>query len=67
MNRSYLLLSALPDSTWQSQSNIQIAERYDIPRPVVRRFRKDHHKPAQPGHLKSTATKHQRQKTTSYK
>jgi hypothetical protein len=58
MNRNHLLLSALPASMWQSQSNIQIAERYDIPRPFVRRFRKEQHKPAQPRHLKSTATHH---------
>lgn len=58
MNRSHLLLSDLPASTWQAQSNLQIAELYNIPRPVVRRFRKDHHKPAQPTHPKTKATRH---------
>ena len=61
MNRNQLLLADLPATTWRDCSNLQIAERYDIPRPVVRLFRKEGARPAQPTRLKTTPTQNQRQ------
>ena len=58
MNRSTLLLADLPADTWENNTNLQIGDRYAIPPPVVRRFRKEAKRPTQPLGLTGIANHH---------
>ena len=67
MNRATLLLADLPNDTWSTLTNLQIATRYNIPPPVVRRFRREASRPAQPAFLSHPLNHRRPDKTASYK